>query len=301
MRHLVEEMTTFAVVVQAGSITGAAKVLKRSKAYVSLQVSRLEDSIGLQLLYRTTRRIELTEAGRAYVDFCTQLLDITTEASKAVDVLKGEMSGIIRLSVPVSFGHVFLSEIISAFQAKYSSIQVQLELHNGIRDLKVEGLDMAIRISSQLDDDLVAIRIGELSTPIFGSPSYFAQYGRPGKIDDLVNHIAILHSRVDATGSWPFSVNSGLKRFHVPWRMSIDHYPLIREAALSGKGLARLPTYLVEKDVCEGRLDSVLNEFISPAQPIYLVYNYQGMLPLKNRRFIEFVKAWFSERATANG
>jgi DNA-binding transcriptional LysR family regulator len=299
MRSLVEEMTTFAVVVQAGSITGAAKRLERSKAYVSLQISRLEEAIGLQLLFRTTRRLELTEAGRAYVDFCTQILDIADEASRAVDVLKGEMRGVIRLSVPVSFGHVFLTEIISDFQTTYPRVQVQLELHNALRNLKVEGLDMAVRISSQLDNDLVAIRIGELSTPIYGSPGYFAQYGRPERVADLVDHTVILHSQVDAAGRWPLSVNGDLQRHPVAWTMSTDHYPLIREAALAGKGLARLPTYLVEKDVREGRLDSVLNDFLAPAQPIYLVYDYQGMLPLKNRKFIDFVKNWFADTSSS--
>ena len=296
MRTFVEEMTTFAVVAQAGSFTSAAEKLKRSKAYVSLQVSRLEEAIGLQLLFRTTRRLELTEAGRAYLDFCSQLLETAEEASRAVDVLKGSMQGTIRISVPVSFGQVFLSEIISAFQHKYEEVQVQLELHNAFRDLKVEGLDMAIRISKQLEDDLVAIKIGELSTPIYGAPAYFSEKGRPRIPKDLDQHTAILHSSVDEENSWPMLINGDIQRQALRWKMAVNHYPLIRDAAVEGKGLARLPSYLAEKEVNNGKLASVLTEFLPPPQPIFLVYDYQGVLPLKNRKFIDFIKEWFARR-----
>jgi len=294
MRKLVEEMTTFAVVARMGSFTAAATHLQRSKAYVSLQVSRLEEAIGLQLLFRTTRKLELTEAGKAYVDFCSQLLDTAEDASRTVDVLKGSMTGIIRISVPVSFGQVFLTEIISRFQKKHPDIQIQLELHNAFRDLKVEGLDMAIRISSQLEDDMVAVKIGELSTPIYGSPAYFSAHGRPRIPEDLDQHTVILHSRMDEAGCWPLLIDGDIQRQPEMWKMAINHYPLIRDAAVEGRGLARLPTYLVEKDLRAGRLDAVLTEFLPPSQPIYLVYDYQGVLPLKNRKFIDFVKTCFS-------
>ncbi|WP_207061784.1 LysR family transcriptional regulator [Motiliproteus sp. SC1-56] len=296
MRDLIEEMTTFAVVARAGSFTAAAHQLQRSKAYVSLQVSRLESAIGLQLLFRTTRRLELTEAGRAYLDYCAQLLDTVDEAGRAVDALKGSMTGILRLSVPVSFGQVFLTEVITAFQQHYPEVQVQLELHNAFRDLKVQGLDMAVRISSELKADLVAIRIGDLSTPIYGSPSYFARHGRPRAPDDLAKHTAILHNGVDADQRWPMLIDGDIQRHPISWRMSVNHYPLIREAAIQGQGLARLPSYLAEKDVAAGKLDAVLTDFLPPPQPIYLVYDYQGALPLKNRTFIDFTRKWFADR-----
>ena len=294
MRALVEEMTTFAVVARAGSFTAAAKELKRSKAYVSLQISRLEEAIGLQLLFRSTRRLELTEAGRAYVSLCSQLLETAEEATRTVDALKGSMKGMIRISVPVSFGQAFLTEIISDFQQAYPDVQIQLELHNAFKDLKVERLELAVRMSSQLEDGLVAIELGELVTPIYGSKAYFSSHGRPETPNDLDQHTVILHSGVDEDGMWPFLTDGNVERQPVNWKMSVNHYPLIREAAISGQGLARLPTYLVRDELKKGTLEPVLNSYLPPSQPIYLVYDYQGVLPLKNRKFIDFVKQWFS-------
>lgn len=295
MRHLVEEMTTFAMVAKTNSFTQAAKQLGKSKTYVSLQVSRLEEAIGLQLLFRTTRHLELTEAGQRYVDYCNQILNTVDEASKAVESLKGSMLGTIKLSVPVSLGGVFLDGAISAFQSTYPDIQIQLELHNSIKNLKEERLDMAVRIASQLDEDLVAIRIGDLKTIICASPNYLSQYGYPKVPTDLIQHNVILHSQVDSDSHWPLMIDEDLHRIRVSWKISINNFLLIREAALNGKGLARLPSYLVKEDVLNKQLEAILTSYPAPSQPIYLVYDYQGVLPLKNRVFIDFLKAWFAE------
>lgn len=295
MRHLVEEMTTFAMVAKTNSFTQAAKQLGKSKTYVSLQVSRLEEAIGLQLLFRTTRHLELTEAGQRYVDYCNQILNTVDEASKAVESLKGSMLGTIKLSVPVSLGGVFLDGAISAFQSTYPDIQIQLELHNSIKNLKEERLDMAVRIASQLDEDLVAIRIGDLKTIICASPNYLSQYGYPKVPTDLIQHNVILHSQVDSDSHWPLMIDEDLHRIRVSWKISINNFLLIREAALNGKGLARLPSYLVKEDVLNKQLEAILTSYPAPSQPIYLVYDYQGVLPLKNRVFIDFLKTWFAE------
>lgn len=297
MRKMVEEMTTFAVVVKAGSFTQAAKQLGKSKTYVSLQVSRLEEAIGLQLMFRTTRRLELTEAGRAYVDYCSQLLNTIEEADRAIDVLKGDMQGLIKISVPVSFGQVFLTEIIADFQQIYPDVQVQLELHNAFKDLKVESLDMVVRMTTALEDDQVAIKIGELSMHIYGAPSYLSDYVDVITPESLSQHTAILHSEVDQHHSWPLLQSNEVTRFPLNWNMSVNHYPLIRDAAVEGKGLARLPSYLAKDDVAKNRLIEVLSAFILPPDPIHLVYTYQRVLPLKNRVFIDFVKAWFKRNS----
>lgn len=295
MRKMVEEMTTFAVVVKAGSFTQAAKQLGKSKTYVSLQVSRLEDAIGLQLMFRTTRRLELTQAGHAYVDYCSQLLETIDEADRAIDVLKGDMRGLIKVSVPASFGQVFLSNIIADFQKLYPDVQIQLELHNAFKDLKVENLDMAVRMSRQLEDDLVAIKLGDLKMQIYGAPCFLSKYDADITPENLSQHTAILHSEVDKHNSWPLLQGNEVIRFPLSWNMSVNHYLLIRDAAVEGKGLARLPSYLIKDDVAKNRLVEVLSDFVLPPDPIYLVYDYQRLLSLKNRVFIDFVKAWFEQ------
>jgi len=295
MRSMVEEMTTFAVVARTGSFTQAAKELSKSKTYVSLQVSRLEEAIGLQLMFRTTRRLELTQAGLAYVDYCHQLLDTVDEAERALDVLKGSMQGVISLSVPVSFGQVFMTEIISEFQLTYPDVQVQLELHNSVKDLKLENLDMAVRMTSVLDEDLVAIKIGSLDMHIYGAPAYLALFDPIISPDQLSQHTGILHSSVDKQRSWPVLVDGAIIPVNLSWKMAVNHYPLIRDSAVEGKGLARLPRYLVKQDLAKKRLCEVLSGFSLVPEPIYLVYQYQGVLPLKTRVFIDFIKAWFEQ------
>jgi DNA-binding transcriptional LysR family regulator len=297
MRKMVEEMTTFAVVAKAGSFTQAAKQLGKSKTYVSLQVSRLEEALGLQLMFRTTRRLELTQAGHAYVDYCGQLLETIDEAERAINVLKGSMQGLIKLSVPVSFGQVFMTDIIAEFQTLYPDVQVQLELHNAFKDLKLESLDLAIRMSRQLEDDLVAIKIGNLTMHIYGSPSYLSKYHDVLTPDNLNQHTAILHSEVDKHNRWPLQIDNDIRLIPLKWNMSVNHYLFIRDAVVEGKGLARLPSYLTQGDLIKNSLVEVLSDFSLPSDPIYLVYDYQRVLHLKNRVFIDFVKTWFEENS----
>lgn len=295
MRNMIEEMTTFAVVAKTGSFTQASKVLGKSKTYVSLQVSRLEDAIGLKLMFRTTRRLELTPSGLAYVDYCEQLLATIDEAERALEVLKGDMQGVISLSVPVSFGQVFMTQVIAEFQLKYPDVKVALELHNSVKDLKFESLDMAVRMSSELDEDLVAIKIGCLDMGVYAAPTYLAKYERPICPENLCHHTGVLHSSVDKFHRWPLLIEGEVVLTEINWNMSINHYPLIRESAIEGKGLVRLPSYLVKQDLIEKRLCEVLSDFKLEPDPIYLVYPYQGVLPLKTRVFIDFIKAWFKE------
>ena len=157
MNEPFEEMAIFARIAEKGSFTAAAKSLGRSKAFVSQQLTKLEELLGIQLLFRTTRQLSLTEAGKVYLEYCQDIIRSAAAAKRSIAALQGEMTGSISISATNSFGEIIVSDVLSRFQEKYPDIRIDLDLSDEIRDLKTNDIDISIRGGSVVDDDLVAI------------------------------------------------------------------------------------------------------------------------------------------------
>lgn len=287
-----EEIAAFASVVQEGSFSAAAKRLGRSKALVSQQVTRLEKHLGVQLLFRTTRRMELTEAGRACLPECQTVLRAQDEVERAAAQQKGEMVGEIRLTVPVSLGETFLEDIVFAFAADHPHIRVQLDLENRQLDLIGEGYDLAVRATHNPQDDLVALRAGDLIEVMCASPSYLLQHGSIMKPDDLSDHMVIANRYQQNQPVWSLLAPCG-EVLNVPVQSNVvlNHYPMVKSGVLKGAGIARLPHYLVVDELRTGRLVRLLPEYRLGTTPIYVIYPYHGALPLRTRRMVEFLRS----------
>jgi len=180
-----EQARVFAEVAEQASFTRAAERLGCSKAHASVTVSALEAALGVQLLHRTTRRIDLTAAGRAYLDYCRQLRDTLIEAEHAVSAVGGEVAGTLRLTMPSSFGEVFLADIAREFLREYPGVRLEADVSVARRDLAGDGYDCAVRATRAVDPSLVARPLGVLREAAVATPRLLAQYEVPQVPQDL--------------------------------------------------------------------------------------------------------------------
>ena len=289
---LFEEMATFALVVEEGSFTKAAQKLGRSKAYVSQQISRLEEAVETKLLFRTTRKLEMTEAGRACLDSCRNIMLSGADVLNSVASLKGEMVGTLRLTAPVSLGEIFCRDIVFSFVQSYPDIRIELDLQNLQRDLIAEGFDLAIRATHTPQEDLVAIAVGELVEVICASPSYLSERGEPTNPRDMSQHSCIINQHQAHPNRWMFEREGQRDVVMIESTVSINHYSLVKQAILDGQGVARLPHYIVKEELAAGRLVALYRDYEPEKTPIYVVYPYHGALPLRTRTMVDFVVDW---------
>lgn len=296
MNNLLSEMRSFAAVIEHGSFTKASGALGLSKGLISQHVKKLEEALETQLLFRSTRRLELTEAGAAFLSYCRKITENADEAFEAIEALRSAPSGTVRVTVPVSFGEMFLNDIIAAFQNRHAEIAIELELENRYRDMRSAHLDVAIRAGLTDDPDQVALPLGELSELICASPDYWQSHPTVETPQDLTSHNCLINFHYHKDRHWVFFGPDGAQTIPVRGNLRLNHYPLLRNAACAGLGVVRLPRYVALPEIRAGRLETRLDAYGSPRSPIYLVYPYQGRLPLKNRLFIDFVRDWFHDR-----
>ncbi|WP_417846963.1 LysR family transcriptional regulator [Thalassospira povalilytica] len=296
MKDYLSEMRSFAAVIKQGSFTDAARATGVSKGLISQHVKRLEDVLGAQLLFRSTRKLELTEIGATFLEYCETITQSADAAFEAVEALRGEPVGTVRITVPVSFGEMFLQDIIVAFQEAHPRIQIEMELENTFRDLQSAHIDIAIRAGLTDDPDQVAIPLGQLSELICASPEYWQAHPKPQTPADLAHHNCLVNFQYYKDRKWVFFSDDGPTSITAEGNLRLNHYPLIRNATVQGLGVARLPRYVAMPEIRAGQIETALENYRSPLRPIYLVYPYQGNLPIKNRLMIDFIRNWFADR-----
>ncbi len=294
MNEPFNEMAIFASIAERGSFTSAAKSLGRSKAFVSQQLTKLEEKLGTQLLFRTTRKLSLTEAGKVYLDYCQDIVKSAAAARQSIAALQGEMEGSICISATNSFGEIMVSDVLFSFQEKYPNIQINLDLSDDIQDLKENSIDLSIRGGTVVDDDLVAIPLVNWQMFTVGTTAYLEKFGAPETPDDLKAHNCIGSKHETQISGWPYLIDGQIQRIKVAGDFSVNRNPLIKQTALLGKGLAWVPSFVVHQEVASGRLVRVLSDFDPPAFTFYLVYVYQKAMPFRQRCLIDFIKNWFA-------
>ena len=284
------EMEAFATVVDQGGFTDAARKMGISKSAVSKHVSSLETRLGARLLNRTTRRVSPTEIGLAYYDRARRVLNDAGEADALVTSMQSAPSGQLRISVATDFGVNHLSPLLSDFLDAFPDINVNMELNNRYVELISEGFDLAIRIGDLEDSTLRARKLTETSRRMIASPEYLERHGRPARIDDLNAH-KLLHYSSEASGNvWRLTAPSGEKR-HVRtagW-LSVNDGQSLLNAAISGLGIAYLPSYLFAKAMSDGLVEDAIPDLPVEMQGIYAVYPPGRYTQPKVRAFIDFL------------
>ncbi|MBD3618637.1 MAG: LysR family transcriptional regulator [Chromatiales bacterium] len=280
------ETAVFVKVVQAGSFSGAARLLGLPTSTVSTRVARLEQRLGATLLQRTTRRLNLTEYGEIYYRYAAQGLEYLLEAEAAVTVSTGEPRGRLRVTAPADFGDAILVCLLERLRETYPRISVELLLTDGYVDLVADGVDVAIRAGVLKDSTLVAKRVGSACWALFASPAYLQEAPSLRAPGDLSRHRCL---QFTSFGKEQWTLSSGKRRAVVSMEgnLIVNDLGVIRLMSLGGQGIGLLPTYICLDDIESGRLVRVLPKWQARADPIHLVYPRQRFIAPKLRAFVD--------------
>ena len=277
----------FVCVVETESFTAAAKRLEVSVAHISRQVNKLEDRLGAKLLYRTTRKLRLTEVGEVYYQHARKILDDMQAAERAVMEMEGKPTGKLRITAPVYYGEYFLAPLVNDFLLQYPQLDLELKLTNETVDLVKEGYDLAIRLGTLDSSSLMCRKLARRTQYLCASPAYLATHGTPQTLADLANH-RCLGGSLD---HWRFLENGKLRNWRVGSAWSCNSGLALKDAALKGLGIAQLPDYYVQAALAQSSLVSLLESHRLPDDGVWVVYPQNRHLSPKVRLLVDFLVA----------
>ncbi|MBN8482558.1 MAG: LysR family transcriptional regulator [Xanthomonadales bacterium] len=284
-----QAMQLFVRVVDAGSFTAGAEQMGISRALASKQIQALEDTLGVRLLNRTTRRISLTDPGKNYYARAYDILNSLAEAEAEAAELQIEPRGRMRVSVPISFALRHLAPALAEFQRRFPRVELELGLNDRLVDLVDEGFDMAIRISRLADSSLVARRIAPASLVLVASPAYLERAGTPRHPHDLAAHNALIYTLAPKPDEWVFTRDGDTVPVRIAGNLYVNNGDYVLAAALADSGIGLLPTFIAFDALQDGRLVPLLGDWQVPPIGIHAVYPQTRALPAKTRALIDFL------------
>lgn len=274
------------------SFTAAAKVAGLTPAAVSRTIARLEQRFGARLFVRTTRSVRLTDSGRAYYEQCKQALVQLVEAERALNGEQQAPAGLVRLSLPTSYGHYRVLPLIGAFRAAYPGVQLELQLSNRNVDFTAEGFDIAVRGRNPPDSGMVARKLEDAELLMVASPDYLRRRGTPLSLAGLEGH-ECLHFSLPSTGQivpWVLRLDGGIAERPLPGAIScFDDIIGPVTLARHGAGIAQTYRFMVEADLATGSLVEVLPEHAGASRPFSLLYPAARHMPRRVRVLIDFL------------
>jgi len=289
-------LTAFVKVVETGSFARAAQRLNTSVSSVSRHVSELEAHLDARLLNRTTRRLSLTESGRAFHERCVQLLADLEEAEESAGAATIKPRGTLRLTSSITFGARHLAPAIAEFIMRFPAMQFDVELSDRAVDLVDEGFDVALRIGAIGSQNVVGRKIGATCLVCCAAPSYLARHGEPDTPEKLATHACLTYEYSALGKVWPFRDRDGRERnVRVAGPVHANNGRFLEALAVEGTGVVYEPDFIVGPDVLAGKLMPILRDFQPPPASIYVVYPSRRHLSAKVRAFTEFLAARFTE------
>jgi len=282
-------MIIFAHVVNEQSFSAAARKLNVSRSSVSKSVAKLEQALGASLLNRNTRHLSLTEVGAAFFDYCTRIGYEADEAHKMIDNLNTQPRGVLKIVASVAFGTLHIAPAVGDFLRRYPELDIDMTITDRVVDLAEEGYDVAISVTSDLPQALVARKLAPIRRRLCATPGYFEEFGIPRSPGDLVKHNCLDYIHSGDRGLWRFTGPDGEVSVSVSGKLRINDDEALSQVVLSGFGIALLPTFIIGKDLQAKRLKSVLSEYIPTKQQVYALYMPKRNLPIKIRAFVDFL------------
>ncbi|EPJ85487.1 LysR family transcriptional regulator [Pseudomonas sp. CFII68] len=284
-----EEMRIFAQVMESGSFTAAAEKLGLSKQFVSRKLMELEQRLGVRLLNRSTRRLDVTPLGQRYYEAALRLLNDVEQVEQGISGQTSEPRGTLRLSAPLSFAVAHLGSLLPLFLKRYPGVSVEVDLSDRSVDLLGEGYDLALRIGVLEDSTLIARRIATIERVYCASPTYLAQKGTPVRPEDLRNHDCLPygHSR---QVQWRFVGAGKPLTLEVTGRMRANNGDLLRDAAIAGMGITYLPAFILGDALKDGRLIKVLEGFETEPLALSAVYPQHRQSARPVQALVEFLR-----------
>ncbi|MFT6397094.1 MAG: DNA-binding transcriptional LysR family regulator [Bradymonadia bacterium] len=287
-----DEYRAFVRVVEDGSFTAAARSLGVSKSFVSKQISRLEDRLGVRLLNRTTRQVTPTDAGNQFHKRALAFLGEIEEAEAEAQQASASPRGTLRVSLPMSFGLRYLSPLLAEFLEANQEVRIDADYSDRKVDVVAEAFDVAVRIGALADSSLVGKKLAPMSLHVLASPEYWETHPRPQNPAELAEHEVLLYRYISAnhTQSWDFKVKGGQSTsVRVSGRLLANAGEALRDAAISGLGVARLPDFLVCDAIEGGVLEPVLEEWRNETGAIWAIFPHNRHVSTTVRLFVDFL------------
>jgi DNA-binding transcriptional LysR family regulator len=289
------EIETFVRVAETGGIGTAADRLGVAKSAVSRRLKDLEERLGVRLVNRTTRRLSLTETGRAYYERAITLLADLDEADQAAAAIHGTLTGRMRIAAPLSFGIRHLSAAISDFLCRHEALSIDLDLNDRQVDLVEDGFDLAVRIGVLEDSSLIARKLFDVRTVMCASPAYLERHGTPQRPEDLVDHAGFLYTNMPERRAWAWTTPDGEERtVQMTARLAANNGDLLLEAAEAGLGICIQPSFIAYRAIEDGRLVPVLPDVVWRRTACYAIYPPGRHLSAKVRALVDFLAARYA-------
>jgi DNA-binding transcriptional LysR family regulator len=291
---LFASMRLYVAVVDGGSFAAAADKLGMSRAMASKQLQQLEEHLGTRLLNRTTRRLSLTETGREFHQRSTQILGDVDEAERIAGQMTNKPQGVLRMTIPLSYGQHRLAAIIGDYTQAYPQVQLDISVSDRKVDLIEDGLDLAIRIGAMPESDLIARKISGVRSIVCAAPAYLARHGVPQTPADLSRHACLGYTLSGSGAHWRLEGPDGANNpviVAIDGPIKADNGDLIRLAAIKGAGIVFQPQFIVDADIAAGTLVRVLPDWQSAQLGVYALYPSRKHLSAKVRTFVDFLVA----------
>lgn len=288
----IENIRSFVEVASCGSFTRAAQRLDLPKVKLTRQIQELESWLKLRLFNRTTRKVSLTSPGEALLADCERILAQVSALQLKAQSHQTELSGHIRIATPIGLGQSMLFELIQGFVRIHPKVKVHLQLSDKNAQLVDENIDIALRYSEQLDDNLIAKRLIKVDSQICASPDYISRFGQPDVPEQLLQHNCLIHLEHKV---WRFTQGKEINQVQVDGNLSANDVGVLLKACISGQGIANLPLDLAAEAISRGELVPLLTEFYYSRASLWAVYlsrSYQRPLV---RTFIDYAASQWQQ------
>ncbi|WP_412050636.1 LysR family transcriptional regulator [Hoeflea sp. Naph1] len=285
---IVDELRAFVATAQTGSFTAAARQLGVSNRLTSKYVAELEHRLGVRLLQRTTRKVGLTPAGEDLIARAPALLDDLDDLLGSVAEGSRDMTGVIRISAPVTFGEFYVTAMLARFARQNPDLTLDLRLDDRYVDLASDGIDLAFRIGRSEMLSLKTLRLGTFSSLLVASPDYIRAHGKPGSPEELANHTCVVDTNRRVPHRWVLERNGTETVVQIRGRFQVNSARAAMDLAVGGMGIANIPRFALCNTLETGTLVPLLEEFGGDRGPVSAVYLEGRALPRKIRALIDF-------------
>jgi DNA-binding transcriptional LysR family regulator len=289
------QISTFVDVVARGSLSASARAEGIAPAMIGRRLDALEARLGVKLLQRTTRKLVLTNEGAAFLEDCQRILGELEEAENAVAERSAKATGHLLVSAPAGFGRQHVAPLLPSFLAEHRDVTVNLNLNDRLVDVVGEGVDVAIRIASLSDSNLVGMKLADNQRVLVASPAYLKRHGTPQTLADLARHNCLPISSEGSQRGWTFMENGKMVTLKVAGNMVCNDGAVLHDWALAGKGVAWRSMWEVSAEIDAGKLKTVLDAYSAPVSDIYAVFAQRRHLPLRIRAFVDFLRHSYAQ------
>jgi len=289
---LIDEMEIYYYVVEYHSFTKAAQRLGVSNAFISKKISKLEKYLGVNLLTRSTRKITVTEAGRAFHHYCSRVVAAAQQGYDLMADIQGKVTGQLTISAPPAFADYCLAPVIKAFSADHPEVKLQLHLGTHLDDVIAGGFDLVLRSATLESSNLIARKLTDLPMQISASPGYWKQHGLPQKPQQLMDHCWAIYSHGHDTTT--LELTKGTQTYPVTVHSHIQCTTLntIKALMLNGTCIAVLPLFMQQQQLDAGELIAALTPYTLPSAPMYLLTPKREHTPPKVTVFIDYLRQY---------